>query len=201
MTRGWCSAHYQRWRRYGDPSVLQHAVTRGLPLDRFWSKVEKTDTCWLWRGYRDPLGYGRIGLVLNGQRTSRLVHRWAYQQLVRPLQDWEVMDHLCRNPPCVNPAHLEPVTQAENMARGILGAQREAAARRRCSVLDCARGVRVKGMCEMHHRRMKKHGDVTVGKQRRGGCAVDGCTRLHKAHGLCGTHYQQTLRGGLLPTT
>ncbi|WP_033356238.1 HNH endonuclease signature motif containing protein, partial [Kitasatospora aureofaciens] len=57
--------------------------------------------------------YGQFNL--HGRTYS--AHRYAYTQLVGPIPDGLVIDHLCRNPSCVNPAHLEPVTHAENMRR------------------------------------------------------------------------------------
>lgn len=70
--------------------------------------------CWLWLGYRGPLGYGRVHVG----RKSLSAHRAAYEAWVGPIPDGLVLDHLCVNPPCVNPAHLEPVTNVENILRG-----------------------------------------------------------------------------------
>lgn len=80
----------------------------------FWAKVEKTDGCWQWAGPTMRQGYGYIS------RNGRIVyaHRHAYELLVGPIPDGLVIDHLCRNTSCVNPAHLEPVTQRENVLRG-----------------------------------------------------------------------------------
>lgn len=91
--------------------------------DRFWSKVEKTDSCWLWKGSRGPLGYGHI--FWRGQWPA--AHRVAYELSVGPIPARLVLDHLCRNPSCVNPAHLEPVTTRENTMRGVGPAPRRAA--------------------------------------------------------------------------
>lgn len=91
---------------------------KGRPLvERFWAKVEITDTCWLWQGvFRGP--YGAIQVGGKGSRMES-AHRLAYEFLVGPIPDGLTIDHLCRNRSCVNPAHLEPVTSRENTLRGI----------------------------------------------------------------------------------
>jgi hypothetical protein len=66
--------------------------------------------CILWPGKRDPEGYARIG--------NRLVHRIVFQQVIRPLEHWETVDHLCRVRHCINPQHFEAVTRGENVLRG-----------------------------------------------------------------------------------
>lgn len=82
--------------------------------ERFWSKVQKTDGCWLWTAGTED-GYGRYGL----NQTSVLAHRLAYMELVGPVPAGLQLDHLCRVRACVNPAHLEPVTLRENVRRGM----------------------------------------------------------------------------------
>lgn len=81
---------------------------------RFWDKVKPEGECLVWTGNRDGDGYGRFRL---GKMQS--AHRLAYEDAVGPIPDGLQLDHLCRNTPCVNPAHLEPVTYRVNQLRGI----------------------------------------------------------------------------------
>jgi hypothetical protein len=87
-------------------------MPKTLP-QRFWDKVKKTDTCWLWTGGKDGAGYGAFG---DGQ--ERLAHRLAYKDLKGPIPEGLQIDHLCCVRHCVNPDHLEAVTQKENILRG-----------------------------------------------------------------------------------
>ncbi|MFC8583215.1 HNH endonuclease signature motif containing protein [Streptomyces sp. NPDC057217] len=89
-------------------------------LTRFWSKVDlpaAPDGCAVWRGARTRDGYGSFW---DGKRVS-LAHRVSYEALEAEIPPGKVLDHLCRNPSCVRPDHLQPVTQLENMRRGIVG--------------------------------------------------------------------------------
>jgi hypothetical protein len=115
--------------------------------ERFWAKVDKSGDCWIWIGAKTRGGYGSF----HGSDGERLAHRWAYRALVGPIPEGLHIDHLCRVRACVNPAHLEAVTQQENNARAdirpFLTAAREAAqqenARRREMALarsHCAHG-------------------------------------------------------------
>lgn len=115
-SRGWCPMHYSRWQRNGDPEVGRGL--RGSPEKRFWAKVQKTDGCWEWTAGLANGGYGAFWLA--GRRYVK-AHRFAYEHLVGPIPEGMQIDHLCRNPPCVNPAHLEVVTQQVNVARGQSG--------------------------------------------------------------------------------
>ncbi|MDQ3274648.1 MAG: HNH endonuclease [Actinomycetota bacterium] len=88
-------------------------------ITRWWSKVEKTDDCWHWKGtiVQRPGGLPYGQFKESGRRHR--AHRFAYELLVGPIPAGLVIDHLCRNTLCVNPEHLEPVTDAVNIARGV----------------------------------------------------------------------------------
>lgn len=90
------------------------------PVDRrVWDFIEKTDSCWLWTGHTTQDGYGRIrhGAASPTPEATHIVHRLVYEQLVGPIPEGMVLDHICRVRNCVNPKHLEPVTNAENLRR------------------------------------------------------------------------------------
>ena len=82
---------------------------------RFWAKVDRRgpNECWPWLGAHKAHGYGH----LNRRNRWVLAHRWAYELVIGPVPDGLELDHLCVNPRCVNPAHLEPVTPTENVRR------------------------------------------------------------------------------------
>lgn len=87
-------------------------------MDRLKEKFEVTENgCWNWIASKHPRGgYGMIYYEGRCQRA----HRVAYQVMVGPVPEGLELDHLCHNPSCINPAHLEPVTHQENMMRGHL---------------------------------------------------------------------------------
>lgn len=82
-------------------------------MERFWSKVTKTDWCWLWTGQSS--GYGSFW---NGRKLVG-AHRFSYELAKGPLQSELMVRHLCRNPRCVNPSHLEAVSKREAICRGM----------------------------------------------------------------------------------
>lgn len=83
-------------------------------LRRIMQRTDMSDDCWLWTGAPDKDGYGRVQV---DRRTCR-VHRVVYEMFFGAIPDGLVIDHLCRVRNCVNPNHLEPVTDRENLLRG-----------------------------------------------------------------------------------
>ena len=80
---------------------------------RFWPYVNCEGECWLWTGGKSLEGYGHFSV--NNRTVG--AHRFAYEQFHGPIPAGLQLDHLCRNPSCVKPDHLEPVTPAENQRR------------------------------------------------------------------------------------
>ncbi len=99
-------AHLLKVQRRQEPAVV---------TGRFWSKTEPRENgCIEWTGCRSH-GYGRFRC--NGRLWG--AHRFAYEVTLGPIPEGLVLDHLCRNTACVNPSHLEPVTDQINFLRGI----------------------------------------------------------------------------------
>lgn len=97
---------------------------------RFWNKVRREiNGCWIWTATRTS-GYGQFAF---GGRLGQS-HRVAYSELVGPIPEGMVCDHLCMEVACVNPAHIEIVTQGENVKRGFAGLQLPREPRTHCAV-------------------------------------------------------------------
>lgn len=73
------------------------------------------DECWTWEAATTWLGYGKFSTTRSVWTPA---HRVSHELFVGPIPEGLQIDHLCRNPRCVNPKHLEPVTPRENTMRG-----------------------------------------------------------------------------------
>ncbi len=84
--------------------------------ERFWNFVVYFDDidCWVWAGAKDSWGYGVFQVEFKKPIGA---HRFAYEMLVGPIPEGLTLDHLCRGIDCVNPDHMEPVTNEENVRR------------------------------------------------------------------------------------
>lgn len=94
-------------------STFSRHAKRGTWEERFWGNVRKSEECWTWTAAASG-GYGRT--YKDGRMV--LAHRVSYELANGPIPDGLVIDHLCRNRRCVNPAHMEVVTHSVNILRG-----------------------------------------------------------------------------------
>lgn len=99
---------------------IKFHVSRDI-LARLFSKIEKSteyfyngSACWIWTAFKDDNGYGHC--TVNG--LGWVSHRILYHIFVETIPPELDCDHLCRRPFCVNPAHIEPVTNYVNTMRG-----------------------------------------------------------------------------------
>lgn len=125
----------------------------------FWSQVQVADSgCWEWTG---PLSNGGYGYpYLPDLRRREYTHRLSYEAFVAPLHPDLVIDHLCRNRPCCDPAHLEQVPQRENIMRSPI-----AIASINASKTHCIRG---------HEFTPENTGQATSGGRRCKTCVAEG---------------------------
>jgi hypothetical protein len=133
-TKGMCNACYEYMRIHG--TVDRPRTRQGVkPEVRIWKFVNKDGPvsrarpdlgpCWLWTGSAGGVGGKGYGLFHWSPVKSTVAHRAVWLLTVGEIPTGMQLDHLCRVLRCVNPAHLEVVTNLENMAR-------MAAAREKC---------------------------------------------------------------------
>lgn len=104
---GYCNGHYLRHTRGQN---MTSPIRRQLSeSERFWEKVDKTDSCWNWTGATDK-GYGAFRYKGAAAGAHRVSYVWAYGPLPKGIE----VDHVCHNRSCVNPAHLRPATKVLN---------------------------------------------------------------------------------------
>lgn len=124
-------------------------------MDDVWARVQKGPGCWIWTGTISGNGYGTI--KLRGRQC--LPHRLVFEALRGPIPHGLVLDHLCRTPRCVNPDHLEPVTDRVNILRGV-GPCAVNAAKTECSCgapfSRTPRGVRICKSCKRIDTRLRQ---------------------------------------------
>lgn len=119
--RNFCHAHYSQLRRGRELRPLQHHV-RGSVRERLDAHTDKSGECWEWTAAKNWKGYGEIRVGRSNQRA----HRVAVELDRGPIPPGMVVDHMCHNPGCVRPAHLQIVTPKQNEENRI-GAQSNSA--------------------------------------------------------------------------
>lgn len=101
------------WRevRVTADTSMEDRVILGSQLDE--------NGCWRWLRSCYSNGYAHLSKRIDGKPKNFLVHRLSYELFVGPIPAGMTIDHLCRVRDCVNPAHMEVVTQRENTLRGL----------------------------------------------------------------------------------
>ncbi len=107
----WCAAAIKRSGSHNDRRLVN--ATGQTLAQMLWARVDLRgpQECWQWIGNIKENGYGS----LNYKGVAYHAHRAIYELLIAPIPEGAVIDHICRNPRCVNPAHLQCVSQTENL--------------------------------------------------------------------------------------
>ena len=101
-----------------EPDELECQILQCRLMIQALEKIKRVGSCWEWTGTLTEKGYGVIDhRLVPGRRTS--AHRFFYELWRGKIENGLDLDHLCRNPACINPDHLEPVTRKENLRRGM----------------------------------------------------------------------------------
>lgn len=113
---GFCSSHYMRIWRHGSPYKGNRPYAKGSERERLMTFVnlDLNSGCWNWNGAKDKKGYG----TYHKDKKPTPAHRFSYELFNnKSIPQGLYIDHICRNPSCVNPSHLDPVTPKENQYR------------------------------------------------------------------------------------
>jgi hypothetical protein len=87
-------------------------VTKELLWDRFMRFVETTPVCWKWIGATEGPGYGLFSKHSKSERAYRI----SYELFIGPIPKGMTVHHICHNPNCVNPGHLELLIRKDHVA-------------------------------------------------------------------------------------
>jgi len=106
-----------RYNRHLTPAQYEAKVEA-----RFWTKVDKTETCWVWTARVTTNGYGALNYTeyndsLTGEGVTRRyvrAHRYSWERTHGPIPEGIEIDHICHNRLCVRPDHLRPATRKQN---------------------------------------------------------------------------------------
>jgi hypothetical protein len=116
-----CNAHYLRRLRYGDARAVFLRPTRQQRFEKRIVRLPGVNSCWAWSGaHFKQTGYASFNVPVTdgGYWQPTVAHRVSYELYKGEIPHGYVIDHLCRNRGCVNPEHLEAVTQQTNILRG-----------------------------------------------------------------------------------
>lgn len=109
-----------------------------MEVERFWSKVQKTDGCWEWTGRRNQDGYGQFDRSSGAGTVG--AHRYAFELANGPVPAGMETCHSCDNRVCVNPSHLFAGTHTENMRDAKLKGRMKFSRRPKHPRTHCKRG-------------------------------------------------------------
>ena len=173
--------------------------------ERFWAKVVEDGDCWVWTASKVD-GYGRFW---PAGPKGVLAHRWAYESMVGEIPPGLSIDHLCRRRDCVNPSHLDPVTNRENSLRGANTSRTGTPCRNghpitldsdrvwRSGAMRCLACIRAgyirrgPGPPRIHRGpRIVRTGPRPV-RISQVACYLEGCNVLAKSRGMCLRHYHR----------
>lgn len=101
------------------------------------ARLMRGDGCWSWLGWHASNGYARV--TVDGRRLG--VHRLMYEAYVGEIPAGDTLDHLCRNRGCVNPSHLEPVSNRENILRGVVPSANRTVCKNGIHDITCPGGI------------------------------------------------------------